>query len=185
MLANLPFNRKLVDLFHVFLSLWYRPFCSSMGDSEIVVAEASAAETYASAGYDATSSNPAPEAGASATAAEFTGEGAQANSTYGFTYSGEGNAYAGDPNSVLQQTQFTATDESKQTSGETNANEASGALGNAATNSTMVSGDNSSVNGGVGAGATGLENGNALENVDGSADEKQLADGYGIYLYTM
>ncbi|KAK7336907.1 hypothetical protein VNO77_17460 [Canavalia gladiata] len=165
-----------------FSSLEVKTFFSSMGDSESVVTETSAAEAYASAaaGYADTGSNPIPDAGAAA--GESAGEAAQANSTYGFGYSnaGEGNAYAGDPNSVLQQAQFNATDDSKQAVAANDANEASG-LANTATESTAVSDYNSSVNGtvvGAVANATGLENGNALENVDGSADEKQLADGY-------
>jgi hypothetical protein len=44
----------------------------------------------------------------------------------------------------------------------------------------MVSGEHLSVNGGVD--TVGLENGNALEHVDGSADEKQLTDAYGIFM---
>lgn len=144
-----------------------------MGDSETVVAEASAAEAYPPAGYNNTVSNPVNEAGATV---EISGEAAaQANSSYEFAYSGDGNAYAaGDPNSVLQQAQFGATNESKQGAGVPDANEASGVSGKEAMESAMVS-----VNGGVG--TVGLENGNALENVDGS-DDKQLTDAYGIYM---
>ena len=158
-----------------------------MGDSETVVAEASAAETYATAagsgGYADSVSNPNQEA--VPTAAESAGEAAQANSNYVFGYSnaGEGNAYSGDPNSMLQQAQFHATDDSKQGVGVTGANEVSSGLGNAAMESTQVPDYNSSVNGGAVAAvanAMGLENGNALENTVGSADEKQLADGYGM-----
>ncbi|XP_061343391.1 pre-mRNA-processing factor 39-1 isoform X2 [Gastrolobium bilobum] len=152
-----------------------------MGDSETVVAETSMAETYASAGYADTVSNPVPEAGD--TVPQSAEEAAMGNSTYGFGYSnvGDGNAYAGDPNSVLQEAQFNATDDSKQAVGVTDANVASSGIGNTATESALVSDYNSSVNGGVVgevANEAGLENGNALENIDGSADEKQLADGY-------
>jgi pre-mRNA-processing factor 39 len=149
-----------------------------MGDSETMVTETSAAETYPSDGYNnTTASNPVPEAAAPAKVA---GEaGVQDNSSYELGYSGDGNAYtAGDPNSVLQQAQFSATNESKQADGAPDAN--SGAVGNEATDSTMVSGEHLSVNGGVD--TAGLENGNALEHVDGSADEKQLTDAYGIFM---
>ncbi|KAJ1416655.1 Tetratricopeptide-like helical domain superfamily [Sesbania bispinosa] len=174
---------------HLFKSRFYRyfpisirakAFCSSMGDSETVVAQTSTAETYASAEYADTVSNPAPEAGATAVA-ESAGEGAQANPAYGFGYSnaGDGNAYAaGDPNSVLQQAQFNATNDSKPSGGVSDANEASSVLGNIATESSDYT---SSVNGGsvgAAANAAGLENGNALDSVEGSTDEKQLADGY-------
>jgi pre-mRNA-processing factor 39 len=151
-----------------------------MGDSELMVTETSAAETYPSDGYNnTTASNPVPEAAAAAPA-EVAGEaGVQDNSSYELGYSGDGNAYtAGDPNSVLQQAQFSATNESKQADGAPDAN--SGAVGNEATDSTMVSGEHLSVNGGVD--TAGLENGNALEHVDGSADEKQLTDAYGIFM---
>ncbi|KAG5083695.1 hypothetical protein JHK84_053733 [Glycine max] len=152
-----------------------------MGDSEPVVTEASAAEAYASAGYAETGSNPTPEAGAAVD--QSAGEAAQASSTYGYGYSnvGDTNAYAGDPNSVLQQAHFSATGDSKPAGAAADANEASAGVGTTAAESTMVSDYNSSVNGGVVgavANAVGLENGNALENADGSADEKQLADGY-------
>lgn len=146
-------------------------FCSSMGDSETVAAETSAAETYPSAGYEDTASNPVTEAGT--TPAEFAGEAtAQVNSSHGVTYSGDGNAYAGDPNSVLQQAQFNANNDSKQAAGVPDANEAT----------PMDADNNSSVNGTVGS-AAGLVNGNAVENVDGSADEKQLTENYGIYMF--
>ncbi|KAL3029129.1 hypothetical protein AAZX31_03G148500 [Glycine max] len=152
-----------------------------MGDSEAVVTEASAAEAYASAGYAETGSNPAPEAGA--TVDQSAGEAAQASSTYGYGYSnvGDVNSYAGDPNSILQQAQFSATGESKPAGGAADSNEASAGVGSTAADSTMVSDYNSSVNDGVAGAVTntsGLENGNALENADGSADEKQQADGY-------
>ncbi|KAL5155228.1 Pre-mRNA-processing factor 39 [Glycine soja] len=164
-----------------FLSLEVKAFYSSMGDSEPVVTEASAAEAYASAGYAETGSNPTPEAGAAVD--QSAGEAAQASSTYGYGYSnvGDTNAYAGDPNSVLQQAHFSATGDSKPAGAAADANEASAGVGTTAAESTMVSDYNSSVNGGVVgavANAVGLENGNALENADGSADEKQLADGY-------
>jgi len=153
-----------------------------MADSETMVAEASAAETYPSDGYNNTSSNPVPEAGANVPApAEVAGEAAaaaQPNSGYAFAYSGDGNAYnAGDPNSVLQ-AQFSATNESKQAAGVPN--EDSSLVGKEAMDSAMVSADHSSVNGSVD--TVGLENGNASENVDGSADEKQLTDAYGMYM---
>ncbi|KAL2660212.1 hypothetical protein AAZV13_03G129800 [Glycine max] len=156
-----------------------------MGDSEAVVTEASAAEAYASAGYAETGSNPAPEAGA--TVDQSAGEAAQASSTYGYGYSnvGDVNSYAGDPNSILQQAQFSATGESKPAGGAADSNEASAGVGSTAADSTMVSDYNSSVNGGVAGAVTntsGLENGNALENADGSADEKQQADGYAAAL---
>ncbi|KAG5043631.1 hypothetical protein JHK87_007546 [Glycine soja] len=152
-----------------------------MGDSEAVVTEASAAEAYASAGYAETGSNPAPEAGA--TVDQSAGEATQASSTYGYGYSnvGDVNSYAGDPNSILQQAQFSATGESKPAGGAADSNEASAGVGSTAADITMVSDYNSSVNGGVAGAVTntsGLENGNALENADGSADEKQQADGY-------
>ncbi|CAK8543657.1 unnamed protein product [Lathyrus sativus] len=150
-----------------------------MGDSEPMVAETSATESYPLDGYDNTNtaSNPVPEAGATAVA-EVAGEAAaQANSGYELPYSGDGSAYAaGGPNSVLQQAQFSAVDESKQAIGVPDANDASGVVGMEATESAIVSGDHSSVNGGVD--TTGHENGNAPENVDGSADEKQLTDAY-------
>lgn len=150
-----------------------------MGDSETMVAEASAAETYPSDGYNNTSSNPVPEAGANVPApAEIAGEAAaaQPNSGYAFAYSGDGNAYtAGDPNSVLQ-AQFSATNESKQAAEVPN--EDSSLVGKEAMDSAMVSADHSSVNGSVD--TVGLENGNASENVDESADEKQLTDAYGM-----
>lgn len=160
-----------------------KAFYSSMGDSEPVVTEASAAEAYASAGYAETGSNPTPEAGAAVD--QSAGEAAQASSTYGYGYSnvGDTNAYAGDPNSVLQQAHFSATGDSKPAGAAADANEASAGVGTTAAESTMVSDYNSSVNGGVVgavANAVGLENGNALENADGSADEKQQADGYGV-----
>ncbi|TKY62316.1 Cysteine-rich repeat secretory protein 3 [Spatholobus suberectus] len=181
---NFVFGTSRLNLFSAtkpFLSLEVETFCSSMGDSESVVTETSGAEAYASAGYADTGLNPVLEAGA--TVDQSAGEAAQATSTYGFGYSnvGDGNAYAGDPNSVLQQAQFNATNDSKQAAGATDANDASTALGNTPAESTLVSDYNSSVNGdvvGEVANAAGLENGNALENVDGSADEKQLADGY-------
>lgn len=139
-----------------------------MGDSETVAAETSAAETYPSTGYEDTASNPVTEAGV--TPAEFAGEAtAQVNSSHGVTYSGEGNAYAGDPNSVLQQAQFNANNDSKQAAGVPDTNEAT----------PMDADNNSSVNGAVGS-AAGLVNGNA--GLDGSADEKQLTDNYGIYM---
>ncbi|CAJ2632893.1 pre-mRNA-processing factor 39-like protein [Trifolium pratense] len=143
-----------------------------MGDTEPMVTETSAVETYPSDGYNNTASDPVPEAAAPAPA-EVAGEaGVQDNSSYEL---GDGNAYtAGDPNSVLQQAQFSATNESKQVAGVPDAN--SGAVGNEATDSTMVSGEHLSVNGGVD--TVGLENGNALEHVNGSADEKQLTDAY-------
>ncbi|XP_027349707.1 pre-mRNA-processing factor 39 isoform X3 [Abrus precatorius] len=154
-----------------------------MGDSESVVTETSAAEAYASAGYADSASNPVPEAGAAV--GESAGEAAQAHPAYSYGYSnvgdGNGNTYAGDPNSVLQQAQFNANDDSKQTAGVTDASEASTGLGNMATESNIVSAYNSSLNGGVvsaAANVAGLENGNALESVDGQADEKQLTDGY-------
>src|SRR5262245_41013874 len=117
-----------------------------MGDSKTVVAETSADVTYTSAGYADNVSNPVPEAGSS-TVPEYAGEAAQANSTYAFGYSnvGDGNAYGGDPNSVLQ-AQFNKTDDSKLA---VDTNETSSGLGNTATESTQVSDYNSSVNGGV------------------------------------
>lgn len=146
-----------------------------MGDSEPMVAETSAAESYPLDGYNNTSSNPVPEAGATAVA-EIPGEAAAlANSSYEFPYSGDG-----DPNSGLQQAQFSAADGAKQTVAVPDANEASGVVGMDATESGVVSGDHSSVNGGVD--TTGLENGNAPENVDGSSVEKQLTDAYGMYI---
>ncbi|KAF1881085.1 hypothetical protein Lal_00023118 [Lupinus albus] len=153
-----------------------------MGDSETVVAEAYAAEVYSSTGNADTVMNPVPGAGQAV--AEFAREGAEGNSTYGFGYSnaGVGNAYAGDPNSVLQ-AQFSATDDNKQAVGATGTVEASGGLGNAATEPAQVSEYNSAANGsviGAAVNATGHENGNAMENVDGPGDEKQLADGYTV-----
>ncbi|XP_020220357.1 pre-mRNA-processing factor 39 isoform X4 [Cajanus cajan] len=152
-----------------------------MGDSELVATGASAAEAYASAGYAEAGSNPVPEAGAAVD--QSAGEAAQGASAYGFGYSnaGDANAYAGDPNSVLQQAQFNATGDSKQPDGVTDANEASTGLGSTPAESAVVSDFNSSVNGGVVgavANASELENGTPLETVDGAADEKQLADGY-------
>nr|AFK47780.1 unknown [Lotus japonicus] len=135
-----------------------------MGDSETVVADASAAEAYAasaSAGHADTVMDPVPEAGAA------TGEASQANSAYGY---GEGNVYARDPNSG----QLGGTGDSKQAAGVVDANEA----GNAAAENSVVPEYNSTANGSVVTNAAGLENGNAVDNVDGSADEKQLADGY-------
>jgi len=162
-----------------------------MADSESVVTEASAhsaAETYASAGYAESGSNPALEAGT--TVDEPAGEGAQSTSTYEYGYSNTGdvNAYTGDPNSVLQQAQFNATGDTKPAGGLPDANEASAAVGSTAAEPALVSDYSSSVNGGVVgavANSAGLENGNALENVDGSADEKQLADGYGVDFFFM
>ncbi|CAJ1899427.1 unnamed protein product [Sphenostylis stenocarpa] len=159
-----------------------------MADSESVVTEASAhsaAETYASAGYAESGSNLAPEA--SVAVDQPAGEGAQSTSAYGFGYSnsGDANAYTGDPNSVLQQAQFNATGESKAPGGVPDANEASAGLGSTADEPAMVSDYSSSVNGGgvsALANSAGHVNGNALENVDGSADEKQLADGYAAAL---
>jgi len=157
-----------------------------MADSESVVTEASAhsaAETYATAVYAESGSNPVIEASAT-TVDQPAGEGAQSTSTYEFGYSNTGdvNAYTGDPNSVLQQAQFNATGDTKPAGGLPDANEASAGVGSTAAEPAMVSDYSSSVNGGVVGAVTnsaGLENGNALENVDGSADEKQLADGYG------
>ncbi|XP_057438499.1 pre-mRNA-processing factor 39-1 isoform X1 [Lotus japonicus] len=140
----------------------------SMGDSETVVADASAAEAYAasaSAGHADTVMDPVPEAGAA------TGEASQANSAYGY---GEGNVYARDPNSG----QLGGTGDSKQAAGVVDANEA----GNAAAENSVVPEYNSTANGSVVTNAAGLENGNAVDNVDGSADEKQLADGYAAAL---
>ncbi|XP_015968115.1 pre-mRNA-processing factor 39-1 isoform X1 [Arachis duranensis] len=140
-----------------------------MGDSETVVAEALAAETHAAAGFGDSASNPTQEA--ASTVAEPAAEAAtQANSAYALGYSntGDGNAYAGDPNAMQPEAQTNSMEDSKQ------GTEAPSGLGNAATGSSQVNG------GPVGAiaDATGLENGNALGNTDGSADEKQLADGY-------
>ncbi|KAE9621885.1 putative tetratricopeptide-like helical domain-containing protein [Lupinus albus] len=147
-----------------------------MGDSETVVAEASAAEVYASAGHADTAMNPVLEAGQTIT--DSAGEGAEGNSTYGFGYSNAGDGtYAGDPNSVLQ-AQFSATDDNKQAVGMIGTDEASGRLGNAATEPVQVSEYNSAVNGSVvGAmgNATGHENGNAVENIAVmSAEEDRL-----------
>ncbi|KAL2321089.1 hypothetical protein Fmac_030058 [Flemingia macrophylla] len=144
-----------------------------MGDSETAPAE-----VYASAGYAETGSNLAQAAGAAVD--QLAGEAAQGTSTYEFGYSNaaDANAYAGDPNSVLQQAQFNATGDPKQPDGVTNVNEASSELGSTAAESNVVSDYNSSVNGGAATNASGLENGNAMENADGSADEKQLTDGY-------
>ncbi|KAK7284152.1 hypothetical protein RJT34_18893 [Clitoria ternatea] len=154
---------------------------SKMGDSESVVTETSAAEAaYASAGYADPGPNPVPEAGAAT--GESAGEAAQvATQGFGYSSAGDGNAYAGDPNSVLQQAQFNATDDSKQGSGVTDANQSNTGIGNTVAESTITSDYNSSVNGGAVAAvanSAGLENGIALESVDGSAEEKQLADGY-------
>ena len=140
-----------------------------MGDSETVVAEAPAAETHAAAGFGDSASNPTQEA--ASTVAEPAAEAvSQANSAYALGYSntGDGNAYAGDPNAMQPEAQTNSMEDSKQ------GTEAPSGLGSAATGSSQVNG------GPVGAiaNATGLENGNALGNTDGSADEKQLADGY-------
>lgn len=150
-----------------------------MGDSE-TVAEASAAVSYTSGSYTSTGyadaiPNPAPEV---ATVAESSEEANQANATYESNCSnfGDGNPYGGDPNSVLQQAQFNTTDGTQQIV--TNQT----ASGNTATESAQMSEYNSSVNGAV-ANATGLENGSALENIDGSTEEKQLADGFGMILF--
>ncbi|CAL0310404.1 unnamed protein product [Lupinus luteus] len=148
-----------------------------MGDSETVVAEASAAEVYASDGHADTVMNPVLEAGQTVT--DSAGEGAEGNSTHGFGYSnaGDGNAYAGDPNSVLQ-AQFSAEDDNKLAAGAIGTDQASGRLGNAATEPVQVSKYNSAVNGSVvGAveNATGHENGNAVENIAVmSAEEDRL-----------
>ncbi|CAI8614389.1 unnamed protein product [Vicia faba] len=151
-----------------------------MGDSEPMVAQTSVAEPYPLDGYNNTASNPVPETGSTAVA-ELAGEAAaQANSSYELPYSGDGSAYpAGGPDSV-QQAQFSAVNESKQDIGVPDANDASGVVGMEAAESAMVSSDHSSVNGGVD--TSGLENGNAPENVDSSADEKQLTDAYAAVL---
>ncbi|KAI4301036.1 hypothetical protein L6164_034355 [Bauhinia variegata] len=153
-----------------------------MGDSETVVAENSATASYTSTGYAGAIPNIVPEL--APTTVESTGEASQGNSSFGFGYSsvGDGNAYSGDPNSVLQQAQFNTTEGTKQAVAVGDTNDTASGRGNTATESTQVPEYNSSVNGSVVGEvptATGLENGNALENVDGSADEKQLADGYG------
>ncbi|KAF7804603.1 Pre-mRNA-processing factor 39 [Senna tora] len=156
-----------------------------MGDSETVVAETSAAVSYSSGGYNSTDyvgalPNSVEEAGH--TVADSTGEAAQANLTYGFGYPNvsDVNAYGVETNSSLQQAQFNPTNEAKQDIEVVN-NETVSGLGDKATESTQVADYNSSLNGSVVAGAvenaTGHENGSALENIDGSADEKQLTDG--------
>lgn len=149
-----------------------------MADSETVAeASAAAAVSYAATGYADAIPNPVPEAVVNV--AESSGEGHQANATYELNCStfGDGNAYSGDPNSVLQQAQFNSTDGIPQT--DTNQT----ASGNTAAESAQVTNYNPSVNG-VDGNATGLENGSALENIDGSADVKQLADGYGMMFST-
>ncbi|XLR14543.1 uncharacterized protein LOC110269419 [Arachis ipaensis] len=126
-----------------------------MGDSETVVAEAPAAETHAAAGFGDSASNPTQEV--ASTVAEPAAEAAtQANSAYALGYSntGDGNAYAEDPNAMQPEAQTNSTEDSKQ------GTEAPSGLGTAATGSSQVNG------GPVGAiaNATGLENGNALGN---------------------
>ncbi|KAI4349344.1 hypothetical protein L6164_009942 [Bauhinia variegata] len=153
-----------------------------MGDNETVIAENSVAASYTSTGYAGAIPNLVPELASAA--AESAGEASQANSSYGFGYSivGDGNAYSGDPNSVLQQAQLNTTEETKQGDGVNDTNDTVSGHGNTATESIQVSEYSTSVNGSVVGEvptATRLDNGNASENVDGSASEKQLADGYG------
>lgn len=183
---DFAFN-ALANCFFTIFVIKVKTFYSSMADSESVATEASAhsaADAYASAGYAESGSNPAIEAGA--TTDQPAGEGGQSTSTYGFGYSNTGdvNAYTGDPNSVLQQSQFNATGDTKPAGGVPDANEASAGVGSTAAEPALTSNYSSSVNGSV-TNPAGLENGNALENVDGSADEKQLADGYGVDLFFM
>ncbi|XP_025635551.1 uncharacterized protein [Arachis hypogaea] len=126
-----------------------------MGDSETVVAEAPAAETHAATRFGDSASNPTQEA--ASTVAEPAAEAAtQANSAYALGYSntGDGNAYAEDPNAMQPEAQTNSMEDSKQ------GTEAPSGLGSAATGSSQVNG------GPVGAiaNATGLENGNALGN---------------------
>ncbi|KAI9085796.1 hypothetical protein K1719_032210 [Acacia pycnantha] len=147
-----------------------------MGDSEAVT-ENSAAVSFNSASYTSSGQadampNPIPEA--VSTAVDSSSEAQQGSATFepNCSDSGDGNAYSGDPNSIQQQAQFNPTDGTMQT----DANQT--ASGNTVTGYPQVPDYNSSVNGTV-ANATGLENGNVLENIDGSAaDEKQFADGY-------
>ncbi|RYR04775.1 hypothetical protein Ahy_B06g084550 [Arachis hypogaea] len=134
---------------------FFRLAYSTMGDSETIVAEAPAAETHAAAGFGDSASNPTQEA--ASTVAEPAAEAAtQANSAYALGYSntGDGNAYAEDPNAMQPEAQTNSMEDSKQ------GTEAPSGLGSAATGSSQVNG------GPVGAiaNATGLENGNALGN---------------------
>ncbi|XP_028758277.1 pre-mRNA-processing factor 39 [Neltuma alba] len=147
-----------------------------MGDSEAVTEKSAAVSfnstSYASSGQANAIPDPIPEA--VSTVVESGSEAQQANATFESNCSnfGDGNAYSGDPSSVLQQVQFNTTGGTMQTDG----NQTAG--GNTAPEYSQVPDYNSSVNGAV-ANATGLENGSVLENIDGSAaDEKQLADGY-------
>lgn len=160
-----------------------------MGDSETVVAEPSAAVSYSSgsytsSGYGGAITNSVHEAGP--TVAESTGDATQASLTYGFgnTSVNDVNEYGGDPNSVLQQAQVNTTNEAEQDAGVIDSNETASGLANTVIESTQIPGDNSSLEGSdVGRAvenATGLENGNALEIINGSTDEKQRADGCGI-----
>ncbi|RYR21275.1 hypothetical protein Ahy_B03g066563 [Arachis hypogaea] len=106
-----------------------------MGDSETVVAEAPAAETHAAAGFGDSASNPTQEV--ASTVAEPAAEAAtQANSAYALGYSntGDGNAYAEDPNAMQPEAQTNSTEDSKQ------GTEAPSGLGTAATGSSQVNG---------------------------------------------
>ncbi|XP_054806483.1 pre-mRNA-processing factor 39-1-like isoform X2 [Prosopis cineraria] len=146
-----------------------------MGDSEPLTEKSAAVSfnsgSYTSSGQADAIPNAIPEA--VPPVVESSLEAQQANATFESNCSnfGDGNAYSGDPNSVLQQAQFNTTDGTMQT----DANQT--ASGSTTTEYPQVPDYNSSVNGAM-TNATGLENGNVLENIDGSAEEKQLADGY-------
>ncbi|KAJ7977177.1 Pre-mRNA-processing factor 39 [Quillaja saponaria] len=157
-----------------------------MGDSEAVVAES--LKSYTSTGYADASSDPVPGAGVVGSESNeeaVASSAAMVNSTYGdgYTNIGDSNAYGTDPNSFVQEVEVNATYETTPADGVTDTNDAVAGLGSTAMDSSIGTAYNSSVNGslvGEVANATGVENGTASENLDGSTDEKQLADGFMI-----
>ncbi|XP_062148038.1 pre-mRNA-processing factor 39-1 isoform X4 [Alnus glutinosa] len=157
---------------------------SSMGDSETVVSETSAAMDYAPASYTSTgyadaSSNVVPNTDASPS--EATGDFAasaslaDANSTVpGGSDLGDGNVYGTEPNPVMQEAHVNTTFEPKPPVSSEKVSDPE----SAAAKLSQVAGTNYSVNASVGeAGNLAVENGNASDNVGRAVDEQQF-DGF-------
>ena len=147
--------------------------CSSMGDSETVVAETSSVMDYTSAGY-ANTGYADPNANDAPNASGF----APADATYTVpavsSSSGDGNTYSMDPNSVTQEAPAV---------GATDGNDNVAGTENVAVGSSQAA-VYGSVNGNVACEAGNVmsaENGNSLGVVSGAAAGQEYVDISGMY----
>ena len=157
-----------------------------MGDSETVVAQTSGVVgyTYSSTEYADTSSNAVPDTGAfAAVDTRALAGSAPADAAYALVDGsnlGEGNTYATDPNTVMQEAPGSITYEASADATDTSLNLASA-------ESSQAAGYDSSVNGNAVTEARNfpsVENGNASD-VGGAAAEAQLEEGSGMSVYGM